>query len=168
MACRCAEEVEGKEARVAAILEKHRGHPGELITVLHQIQEIYGYVSREMQIRVAEALNIPASEVSGVVSFYALFSTKPKGKHQIKVCKGTACYVRGSERVLERISRELGVRPGDTTDDGEFSLEVVRCLGACGLAPVIMVDGDVYARLETDKVSQVLASYRAKAPAVEQ
>lgn len=157
MACRCAEE---KEARVAAILEKYRGHPEELIAVLHQIQEIYGYVSREMQIRVAEALNIPASEVSGVVTFYALFSTKPKGRHQIKVCKGTACYVRGSERVLERISRELGVKAGDTTDDGEFSLEVVRCLGACGLAPVIMVDGDVHARLETDKVSRVLASYR--------
>lgn len=157
MACRCAEE---KEARVGAILEKYRGHPEELITVLHQIQEVYGYVSREMQIRVAEALNIAASAVSGVVTFYALFSTEPKGRHQIKVCKGTACYVRGSERVLERISRELGVKAGGTTDDGEFSLEVVRCLGACGLAPVIMVDGDVHARLETDKVSQVLANYR--------
>lgn len=142
------------------ILNQYRGQKDALITVLHKAQELFGYLPQDVQIKTADALGVPLSEVYGVVTFYALFSTKPKGKHRIAACKGTACYVRGSQRVLERIQKELGIRAGDTTDDAKFSLEVVRCLGACGLGPVMMVNDDVHARLKPDKIPGVLSRYQ--------
>lgn len=143
-----------------AIIEKYRNQPGGLIPALHQAQEIVGYLPRDVQVRVAEGLGVPPSEVFGVVTFYALFSTKPKGKFRISLCMGTACYVRGATRVIERLERELGVKAGDTTGDGAFSLDVVRCLGACGLGPVMTVNEDVHARLKADRVPAVLQAYR--------
>ncbi|MEW6724203.1 MAG: NADH-quinone oxidoreductase subunit NuoE [Bacillota bacterium] len=142
------------------VIEKYRGEKGALITVLHQAQEIFGYLPHEVQVRVAEGLGVPMSEIYGVITFYALFSLKPKGKYKVQTCKGTACYVKGAEQVLARIEQELGIKAGDTTSDGKFSIEVVRCLGACGLGPVIMINDDVHARLKPDQVPGILKSYQ--------
>jgi len=142
------------------VIETHRGQPDCLIQVLHRAQQIFGYLPKEVQKRVADGLNVSLNEVYGVVTFYSFFSLQPKGKHKICVCQGTACYVRGSNKVLERVEKELGVKTGNTTEDGNFSVEVVRCLGACGLGPVMTVDEDVHARLKPDKVSGILKKYR--------
>ncbi|MCL6638131.1 MAG: NADH-quinone oxidoreductase subunit NuoE [Firmicutes bacterium] len=141
------------------VIDRYRGQPSGLIQVLHRAQEIVGYVPREVQERVAEGLDVPLSDVYGVVSFYALFSLKPKGKYKISVCAGTACYVRGTVQVLEALEKELGVKPGETTDDGKFSVEVVRCLGACGLGPVMMINEDVHGRLDPGQIPGILACY---------
>jgi NADH:ubiquinone oxidoreductase subunit E len=151
---------EAKLAALDAVIAKYRGSPGALISALHEAQEVVGYLPQEVQVRVAEGLGVPLSEVYGVVSFYALFSMKPKGRFKISLCKGTACYVRGAPHVLERLEKELGITAGDTTDDGMFSLDVVRCLGACGLGPVITINEDVHARLKPDRVPGVLEAYR--------
>lgn len=142
------------------IIDAHRGQPDSLIQVLHQAQQLFGYLPEEAQKRVADGLNVSPSEVHGVATFYSFFSLQPKGKHRICVCQGTACYVRGSDKILARLEKELGIRPGETTADGDFSLEVVRCLGACGLGPVMTVDEDVHARLKPDKVPAILEKYR--------
>ncbi|MDQ7794352.1 MAG: NADH-quinone oxidoreductase subunit NuoE [bacterium] len=149
-----------QQAALDDVIEKYRNRPGALISALHEAQEAVGYLPREVQVRVAEGLGVPPSEVFGVVTFYALFSTKPKGRFKISLCKGTACYVRGAPRVLERLERELGIEAGDTTGDGLFSLDVVRCLGACGLGPVITVNEDVHARLKPNRVRSLLEAYR--------
>ncbi|HHW43480.1 NADH-quinone oxidoreductase subunit NuoE [Desulfofundulus thermobenzoicus] len=156
-ACTCGGELTRK---LEELLQRHRGQPGALIQVLHQAQNIYGYLPKEVLKKVSLTLNVPLSRVYGVVSFYSFFTTKPKGKHQISVCKGTACYVRGAGQLLNQLQEEMGLKPGDTTDDGEFSLEVVRCLGACGLGPVITVDQDVHARLVPARLKEVLDNYR--------
>ncbi|SHI86784.1 NADH-quinone oxidoreductase subunit NuoE [Desulfofundulus thermosubterraneus] len=155
--CKCGGELNSK---LDALLDRYRGQPSALIQVLHQAQELYGYLPRKVLQRVAGALNVPLSQVYGVVSFYSFFTIHPKGKHQISVCKGTACYVRGAGQLLDRIKEELGLKPGETTEDGQFSLEVVRCLGACGLGPVITVDEDVHARVQPERMSDILAAYR--------
>lgn len=156
-ACECLAE---QYQRLDEIIEQHRGDSGALITVLHEAQALFGYLPKEVQVRVAEGLNVPLSEVYGVITFYALFSLKPKGKYKVAACKGTACYVRGADQVLARLESELGCKAGDTTDDGKFSLEVVRCLGACGLGPVIMVNDDVHARLKAEKIPAILRNYQ--------
>ncbi|MFZ5592150.1 MAG: NAD(P)H-dependent oxidoreductase subunit E [Bacillota bacterium] len=161
-ACHCGGELTGK---LNNLLEEHRGQPAALIQVLHRTQQIYGYLPREALKKISLALHVPLSKVYGVVSFYSLFSIYPKGKHQISVCKGTACYVRGAGQLLSRLKEEMGLEPGKTTPDGEFSLEVVRCLGACGLAPAVVVDGDVYARVIPENMSNILAAYQRKAAA---
>lgn len=154
--CQCEQELYHQLDR---IIEPHRGQPSGLIQVLHKAQQLFGYLPEDVQRRVAEGLGVSPGEVYGVVSFYSFFSLKPKGKHQISVCKGTACYVRGSNRVLDRLEKELGVGAGDTTGDGKFSMEVVRCLGACGLGPVMMVGEDVHARLKPDRLPAILQKY---------
>ncbi|NPV80457.1 MAG: NADH-quinone oxidoreductase subunit NuoE [Firmicutes bacterium] len=151
---------EEKWQKLEEIIGKHRGKRGVLIQVLHEAQELLGYLPREVQEKVALELDIPLSEIYSVVSFYALFSLKPKGRHQISICKGTACYVRGSDRILEKLEETLGIRAGDTTDDGRFSVEVVRCMGACGLGPVMRIDDDIYARLKPDRVPGILEKYK--------
>lgn len=154
--CACAQ----KEARLNEILQKNAGKSDLLINVLHQTQQLYGYLPADVLWRVATALNVPISRVSGVVSFYSFFTTKPKGRHQISVCKGTACYVKGAGEILQNLEEKFHLKPGDTSDDGRFSLEVVRCVGACGLGPVVLVDEDVYARVNPARMDEVLAKYK--------
>ena len=145
LACNVIEQVE-------AICDKHGNKPGELINILHEAQSLHGYLPEEMQRIIARKLNIPASKVYGVVTFYSFFTMTPKGKHPISVCLGTACYVRGSEKLLEEIKRILG----ETTPDGKFSLDCLRCVGACGLAPVVTIGEKVYGRLQPKDVQKIL------------
>lgn len=155
--CRCEQEL---YKQLDQVIAAYHGQSDCLIQVLHKAQQLFGYLPEEAQKRVAEGLNVSLNEVYGVASFYSFFSLKPKGKHQISVCQGTACYVRGSNKVLERLEKELGITAGDTTADGDFSVDVVRCLGACGLGPVMTVDEDVHARLKPDQLPSILKKYR--------
>ncbi|MDD7456368.1 MAG: NADH-quinone oxidoreductase subunit NuoE [Bacteroidales bacterium] len=142
--------------QVEAICEKHGNKPGELINVLHECQNTYGYLPEPMQRVIAAQLGIPATQVYGVVTFYSFFTMIPKGRHPISVCLGTACYVRGSEKILEEIKRVIGIDVGETTPDGKFSLDCLRCVGACGLAPVMMIGKKVYGRMEPQNVRKIL------------
>lgn len=134
---------------------------GALISVLHKAQEIFGYLPEEVQEFVAEKLNIPLSKVFGVVSFYSFFTMKPKGKYPFAVCMGTACYVRGAGKVLEDLENKLGIKAGETTTDGLFSIDALRCVGACGLAPVVLVGEDVYGKDEAKNVDKIIAHYKS-------
>ncbi len=155
LACNVVEQVE-------AICDKHGNNPGELINILHECQALQGYLPEPMQRVIANKLGIPAQRVYGVVTFYSFFTMNPKGKHPISVCLGTACYVRGSERLLEEIKRQLHIDVGETTDDGKFSLDCLRCVGACGLAPVVMIDNQVYGRLEPNDIPRILSEVGAQ------
>jgi len=146
-------------AAVDAVIERYKGKPGSLIPVLEDIQEILGYLPKSIQRRVAIGLGIPLSEVYGVVTFYSFFTMVPRGKHTIRVCLGTACYVRGGQRNLQELCHCLKVGPGETTEDRRFSLETVRCLGACGLAPAMVVDGDTYPQVKPSKVAAIIQGY---------
>ncbi len=163
-ACRCcscgSNESDPRYERLQKIITEHQGKPGALIPVLHQAQELFGYLAEDVQELVAEGLGIPLSEVYGVITFYSLFSTKPRGENTIGVCMGTACYVKGAADILKAIQTELGVEIDDTSKDGLFTLTVTRCLGACGLAPVITIGEDVYGRLTPDKIPDILNKYR--------
>jgi len=141
------------------IIARHKDMDGGLIPVLHQAQEVYGYLPIEVQQIIAEGLNIPMAEVYGVVTFYTQFSTNPKGKYKVAVCLGTACYVKGSQDLVDRISQRLGIGVGECTPDGKFSLDATRCIGACGLAPVLTVNDDVYGRLVVDDIDGILDKY---------
>lgn len=142
------------------VLSYYRGKPGALIPVLQSAQRIFGYLPEDVLKTISIALDKPYSEVAGVVSFYSFFSTVPRGKFLIRVCLGTACYVRGGKEVLSAIKKELGIDIGQTTNDRLFSLDVGRCFGACGLAPVIMINNDIHQRVKPDKISQILAQYK--------
>jgi len=146
-------------ARVDEVVRRHRDRPGALIPVLEQVQAVTGYLPEAIQRRVARGLGVPLAKVYGVVTFYSFFTMKPRGKHQVRVCLGTACHVRGAQRNLEHIEERLGIAPGECTCDREFSLEVVRCLGACGLAPVMVVDNDTHKQVKTTVLDGVLARY---------
>lgn len=150
-------------AKVKEICDNHNNDAGELINVLHEVQNNLGYLPREVQELVAKGLNIPVNRVNGVVSFYAFFTEKPKGKHPISVCLGTACYVRGSDKVLEEVKKVLGIEVGETTPDGVFSLDCLRCVGACGLAPVLTIDGKVYGNVDPKNVRKILESVQEEA-----
>lgn len=142
-------------------IEQVKDKPGILIAVLHKAQEIFGWLPQEVQEYIAEKLGLPVSEVHGVVTFYNFFATKPKGKNQIKICLGTACYVKGADRVMERFLEELGVQAEEVTPDGLFSVHPVRCLGACSMAPVVLVgEKDFYGKVTPDMVSKIIAAYR--------
>jgi NADH:ubiquinone oxidoreductase subunit E len=147
-------------ARLDEVLEEYNGKPGALIPVLQMAQGIFGYLPENALKRISLSLNKSYSEVAGVVGFYSFFATSPRGKHLIRVCLGTACYVRGGKRVLEALKDELEIDVGQTTPDGNFSLEVARCFGACGLAPTIMIDNDVVQRVKAAKVRAILDKYR--------
>jgi len=154
---------EQKKAGLKEFIEslKDREHPeSNLIAILHKTQELYGYLSREVMDEIALFMNIPTAHIWGVATFYHFFNLKPKGKHSISVCLGTACYVKGAEEILRTIKEELRVDFGETTRDGLFTLQETRCLGACGLAPVIMIDDKIYGELTPKKVLDVLKSYR--------
>ena len=136
--------------------------PGEVINVLHAAQGIFGYLPAEVQEIIAANLHIPVAKVYGIVSFYSFFTMKPKGKHPISVCLGTACYVRGSEKILEELKKQLNIEVGGTTADGKFSLSCLRCVGACGLAPVVVVDDDVHKTVQIDDLPGILDQYRGE------
>jgi NADH:ubiquinone oxidoreductase subunit E len=161
--CECYEAYRDIEK----VIEQHAGDPGSLIQVLHYAQERLGYVPRDVQVRVAERLGVSLAEVCGVITFYSFFREKPRGKYTVSSCQGTACYVRGAPEVLTRLERELGIKAGDSTSDGLFSIEIVRCLGACGLAPVLTVNKDTYGRVTEDRVPAMLAMYKVKQDAEE-
>lgn len=144
---------------IANIIDLYREKEGSLIQILHHAQEIYGHLPLEVQKYIADALDIPLSEVSGVVTFYSFFSTKPKGLHTIRVCMGTACYVRGGKKLVERLQDILGVQIGETTKDGKFTFEIARCIGACGLAPAMMIDDVVYKQVNINKLESILSKY---------
>jgi len=148
-----------KLAEVEKMLERYKGQRGALLQVLQEAQKIVGYVPIEVQKMVAEALNVTLSEVYSTVTFYSFFNLKPRGKYQIRICLGTACYVKGADKVLARLEQELGIKVGDTTDDVKFSLDACRCVGACGLAPVVIINDDVYGRMTPDKVPEILKNY---------
>lgn len=155
--CSCIDE---KEQKLQEIIEKYRDSKGALIPVLHEAQEVYGYLPMNVQKKISESLNISLSEIYGVVTFYTQFSLKPKGKFKVSACMGTACYVKGSNLILEKLQEKLGIHVGDCTEDGKFSLDACRCIGACGLAPVIMINDDVYGRLTEDDIEKVLEKYK--------
>lgn len=146
-------------AAVDAIIERHRSKPGSLIPVLEEVQEAIGYLPKAIQRKVALGLNIPFSEVYGVVTFYSFFTITPRGRHTVRCCLGTACYVRGGKRIAETIEHTFGVKEGETTPDRRFTYETVRCLGACGLGPVMVADDDVHGRIKPAKVKDILAAY---------
>ena len=131
-----------------------------LIIILHKAQEIFGYIPEEVQEFIAEKIEVPVSKVYGVVSFYNFFSMEPKGKYPISVCTGTACYVRGAEKILEALQKELGLKLGGVTEDGLFSLDSLRCVGACGLAPVMLVGKDVHGKVKPEDVKKIIENYK--------
>ncbi|BBO69231.1 NADH dehydrogenase subunit E [Desulfosarcina alkanivorans] len=146
-------------ARIDAVIDANKAVSGAVITVLRECQTIAGYLPVELLDYISQGLNLPASSVYGVASFYSLFSMVPKGRHTIRMCLGTACYVKGIKEALSRIENEYQLKEGGTTDDRRFSLEAVRCLGACGLAPVMVVDQDTYGDVSSDKVIELLEKY---------
>jgi len=145
--------------KIKDICTSFNNEAGELINVLHKTQTMYGYLPAEVQEIIAKGLNVSTAHVYGVVTFYSFFTMIPKGEHPISVCTGTACYVRGAEKVLEEFKRELKIAVGETSGDGKFSLSCLRCVGACGLAPVVLIGEKVYGRVSPDGVKAIIAEY---------
>ena len=145
---------------VREIVRRHGSAKGALISILHEVQELCGYIPREAQQAIADELRIPIAEVYGVITFYARFSLVPQGKNKCSICMGTACYVRGAEDILHAVQKSLGVGTGETTEDGMFSIEETRCVGACGLAPILTVNRDVYGKITPEQVDGVISKYR--------
>ncbi len=145
--------------RIDEIIRIYRPKAGSIISVLRECQDVVGYLPVELMDYIGQGLNVPRSDVYGVASFYALFSMEPKGRHTVRVCMGTACYVKGIKEVMRRIGREFNIEEGGTSEDRRFSLEAVRCLGACGLAPVMVVDHDTYGDVKSDGVIKILNNY---------
>ncbi|MGD0583338.1 MAG: NADH-quinone oxidoreductase subunit NuoE [Bacteroidales bacterium] len=146
-------------AKIKEICASFNNDSQELINVLHKCQEHFGYLPAEVQEVVAEGLNVPVAKIYGVITFYSFFSMTPKGKHPVSICMGTACYVRGGEKVLEEFKKELGIQVGQTTKEGKFSLSSLRCVGACGLAPVVLIGEKTYGRVAPDDVRNILKEY---------
>ena len=149
-----------QEALLREIIKKHKNDPGAIMPVLQDAQEVYGYLPIEVQTIIAEGLGVPLEEVYGVSTFYSQFSLTPKGQNNISVCLGTACYVKGAGKIIERISEIIGIEPEECTEDGKFSLTACRCIGACGLAPVMTINDEVYGRLVPEDIDGILAKYQ--------
>ncbi len=158
--CRCKDMADDRYDELEKIIEKYKGKQGALMPILNEVQQLFGFLPQRAQSRIAEALGLPESEVFGVATFYSFFTLKPRGKYRIGVCLGTACYVKGAAEVVEALKKELNIDINDTTDDGLFTLDVTRCVGACGLAPVMTVGDDVYGKMTPDKVKEILAKYQ--------
>jgi NADP-reducing hydrogenase subunit HndA len=146
-------------AELKAAIDAAAGDKNMLMAVMQKAQDIYGYLPYEVQCRIAEGLDVPVEKVYGVATFYAQFALSPKGQYNISVCLGTACYVKGSQAVLDKLCEVLGIEPGECTNDTKFSLEACRCIGACGLAPVMMINDDVYGRLTPDMIGDIVKKY---------
>ena len=149
-----------QEEKLLAVIAKHAGEKGAMMPILQEAQDIYGYLPIEVQTIIAEKTGIPLEEIFGIVSFYAQFKLNPDGEISIAVCLGTACYVKGSGDIIEEFSKQLNLPVGSTSPDGKYSIEATRCIGACGLAPVLTVNGDVYGRLTKKDVADILAKYQ--------
>lgn len=160
-ACGTPEQLE----KLQAVIEESRTTPGCLMHILQEAQDIYGYLPLPVQKTIAEGLGISLAEVYGVVTFYSQFSLKPKGKYRVSVCLGTACYVKGSDKILAEVEKELGIKCGECTEDGMFSIDSCRCVGACGLAPVMMINEDVHGKLTPEMVKGILDGYKKEAQA---
>jgi NADH-quinone oxidoreductase E subunit len=156
--------LENKEmlAQLKQVIDELRDEKGALMPIMQRAQDIFGYLPEDVQRYIAKQMDIPVSDVYGVATFYSQFKLEPKGRFSIGLCLGTACYVKGSQKVLEALEKELGVPTGKTTPDGKFTLTATRCLGACGLAPVMMINEDVYGRLTPDQIPGILAKYAEK------
>ncbi len=148
-----------QEQKLREVIESHKHDKSLLMAVMQEAQEIYGYLPMEVQTMIAEGMDVPLEKVYGVATFYAQFSLSPKGEYNISVCLGTACYVKGSGDIFDRFSERLGIGADECTEDGKFSLTACRCIGACGLAPVLTVNEEVYGRLTVDDVDSILAKY---------
>ena len=149
-----------QEEKLMAVIAEHKDEAGAVIPVLHKAQEIYGYLPIEVQKMISDGLSVPLAEIYGIVTFYAQFSLYPKGEYQIGVCLGTACYVKGSGEILDKVKEILGIDVGECTPDARFSIDATRCIGACGLAPVLTVNDDVYGRLTVDEIADIIAKYQ--------
>ena len=150
-----------QEAKLKEVIEANKDDKSMLMHVMQQAQEIYDYLPYEVQVMIAEGMDVPLEKVYGVSTFYAQFALSPKGVYNISVCLGTACYVKGSQGIIDKISEELGIGTDECTEDGKFSLQACRCIGACGLAPVLTVNDDVYGKLTTSDVPGILAKYNS-------
>lgn len=148
-----------QEEQLMAVIEANKDDKSMLMHVMQEAQGIYGYLPYEVQVMIAEGMDVPLEKVYGVSTFYAQFSLSPKGEYNISVCLGTACYVKGSQQILDKISEVLGIGAGECTADGKFSLEACRCIGACGLAPVFTINGEVYGKVTADDIPGILAKY---------
>lgn len=148
--------------QIKEIVERYKNEETPLMMILEAIQEEYGYIPLEVQELVSSLLNVPVAEIYGVVTFYSFFSLTPKGKYVIGVCLGTACYVKGSQLVMDKFSELLKIKPGQTTEDGLFTLDALRCIGACGIAPAISINGKVYPKVEVGKVAGIIKEYTDK------
>lgn len=157
--CDCS-KTDRRFAQLQAVIDEYKQKPGPLMPVMQKAQNIFGCVSLEVQTFIAQALDIPLSDVYGISTFYSQFTLKPKGKHTISICMGTACYVKGAQAILDEVKKQLGIEAGDTTADGLFSLEGARCLGCCGLAPVMMIDDQVYGPLKPGDIQGILKKYK--------
>lgn len=151
--CSCCNK---KDKFMEKLLNEYLPVKDNLIQILNEVQNKYGYIPKEAQMQISEYLKIPMAEIYGVVTFYSRFTLKPKGKYSISVCLGTACYVKGSQKILDRLQERLKIKPGETTEDGLFSIDETRCVGACGLAPVFTVNGEVYGKATVKKLDEVL------------
>lgn len=150
---------EEKINKMKKVIDELKNVDGSLIAVMNEAQEIFGYLPIEVQQFISEEMNVPLTEIFGIATFYSRFTLKPSGKYKIGLCLGTACYVKGSAMVLEKLKEKLGISVGDVTSDGKFSLEATRCLGACGLAPVMMINGEVFGRLTPGDVDDILKKF---------
>lgn len=151
---------EEQKNRLMTFIEEHKNEKGCLMSILQKAQEIYGYLPSEVQLMISESLNISAEEVYGVATFYSQFKLNPIGKYNVSVCMGTACYVKGAGEILDKLSQLLGIKTDECTEDYNFSLEACRCIGACGLAPVITINDDVYGKLNANDLEKILAKYK--------
>lgn len=150
---------EEKVKELKQAIEEHKNTKGAVMPVLHEAQRLFGYLPIEVQTIISEGLNVPLAEVYGVVTFYSQFTLIPKGQYQVGVCLGTACYVKGSQAILDKLKKKLNIDVGGTTKDSKFSLQATRCIGACGLAPVMTVNEDVYGRLKAEEVEGIIEKY---------
>ena len=148
------------DSTLGKIIEEYQGKPGEIISVLEKIQEVYGYLPQEVLKEVSEKLQVHLSQLFSLATFYSAFTLKPRGEHMVHVCLGTACHVRGAPKIVDELSRLLGIKPSDTTEDMKFTLETVRCIGCCSLAPVLKVDKDIYGYNTMDKMPKILVKYK--------
>ncbi|QSX09047.1 NAD(P)H-dependent oxidoreductase subunit E [Alkalibacter rhizosphaerae] len=158
----CEEKVKSPEAQydlLTEVMDRYNRNEKNLIQILHYAQSIFGFLSSDTQRFIAEKMDLPLSRVSGVVSFYSFFSTMPKGRHTISICLGTACYVRGGKKIIEKLNELLGIDVGETTLDRRFSMEIKRCIGACGLAPAISIDNNVHKRVNPNRIKNILELY---------